>query len=328
MTWTTLLLRIYAKAHKERNSMKKVGFLGECMIELSGQAFGKMNQSYGGDTLNSAIYLNRLQPNLNPYYLTSVGSDSLSEKLVRLWEEEGINTSSVLVDAQHSTGLYQISVDQCGERTFSYWRQNSAASNLMKHPDFRTVAETIDQLDILYLSGISIAILPEEDKVALVSTLQEAKQKGVTLVFDSNYRSRLWETPEQAQHWYKQVLPLCSYALITFDDEMLLWGDEELDDAVSRITALGVDKFVLKLGSEGCVFYEHGNKTLIPTKPIDNVVDTTSAGDSFNAGFLCGIANGLPYTECCQIGNQLAGVVIQYPGAIIPKSQTDKLKRD
>lgn len=308
--------------------MKKIGFLGECMVELSGQAFGSMNQSFGGDTLNSAIYLNRLQPNLNPYYLTSVGSDSLSEKLVQLWEGEGINTSSVLVDVEHNTGLYQISVDQCGERTFSYWRQNSAASNMMKHPDFGVVAGTINQLDILYLSGISIAILPEEDKTALLSTLKEAKQKGLTLVFDSNYRPRLWESTEHAQHWYKQVLPLCSYGLITFDDEMLLWGDKKLGDAVSRITALGVDKFVLKLGSEGCVFYENGNETLIPTNPVDNVVDTTSAGDSFNAGFLCGVANGLPYTECCQLGNQLAGVVIQHPGAIIPKSQTDKLTRD
>lgn len=308
--------------------MKKIGFLGECMIELSGQAFGNMVQGFGGDTLNSAIYLNRLLPEVRPYYLTAVGDDALSQEMVERWEKEKINISAVLKDTEHNTGLYQISVDECGERTFSYWRQNSAASNMMMHPDFNNVKSTINQLDILYLSGISVAILPEKGKATLLSTLKEAQQQGVRLVFDSNYRPGLWESQQQAQQWYKQILPLCSYALITFDDEILLWDDQKIGDAVERIMALGVDKFVLKLGVEGCVFYEDGKKTSIPTQPVANVVDTTSAGDSFNAGFLCGVVSNLPYKECCQIGNKLAGTVIQYPGAIIPKAQTDKLIRD
>lgn len=307
--------------------MQKIAFLGECMVELSGQAFGTISQGFGGDTLNSAIYLSRLAENVSPFYITSIGSDRLSQQLVELWEAEGIDTSLVLKDADNNTGLYQISVDEQGERTFTYWRKGSAASQMVKHPSFNLIGDAILAMDIVYLSGISVAILPEEDKQQLLEVLTRAKRHGVKIIFDSNYRPKLWDSEQHARDWYKKVLPLCDHALITFDDEVLLWQDEQLSDAVERIQSCGVTSFVLKLGSEGSALFENGKLHYVPTTKVDYVVDTTSAGDSFNAGFIYGLVKNLPYKECCRVGNELAGLVIQHHGAIIPKPITDTLKK-
>ncbi len=113
--------------------MKKIALIGECMIELSGQPFGQMTQSYGGDTLNTAVYLSRLNPDLKPAYITALGEDSISQHMAEKWQVEGIDTQYVLIDPAHPTGLYMIQLDDAGERSFAYWRRQSAASQLLKH---------------------------------------------------------------------------------------------------------------------------------------------------------------------------------------------------
>ncbi|UJF17710.1 sugar kinase [Vibrio sp. SS-MA-C1-2] len=314
--------------------MKKVGFIGECMIELNGQAFGEMKQHFGGDTLNSAVYLHRLDPTIKPYYITAVGNDELSQQLVSLWQQEGIDTSLTLLDQHHQTGLYQISLDVEGERTFSYWRKQSAASQLLQHPDFSNVKKALFELDYLYLSGISVAIFSNSDKLLFVELLKSLHQAGVKIVFDSNYRAKLWDSPQQAQFFYQQIIPLCEYALITFDDEIELWGDKKITDATERLQKLGLNKFVLKLGAGGCQYFsviKEGNQNRLqsmdfPTDKVSHVVDTTSAGDSFNAGFICQLLRENSPEKGCQLGNQLAGLVIQHKGAIIPQSVTDTVK--
>lgn len=305
--------------------MKKIALLGECMIELNGEPFGNMLQTYGGDTLNTATYLARISraENLEVRYVSALGTDKLSQGMITRWQEDGINTNWVLRDETRQPGLYLIQLDAQGERTFLYWRNQSAAKYLLQHPDYPRVFDSLSEVDLIYLSGISLAILPKNDRTLLLKQLAKLKTQGVKIAFDSNFRPKLWENLETAQQCYAALLPLVDITLVTFDDEQLLWNDADEQQTLVRLTAHDIPTVVVKQGKIGAILSQNAKQSQITTTPIDNVVDTTSSGDAFNAGFLNGYLQGKPLEICCQQGNLVAGVVIQHKGAIIPKAATE-----
>lgn len=307
--------------------MKKIALLGECMIELNGEPFGNMRQTYGGDTLNTATYLARVSSpqQIKVSYVSALGTDKLSQGMLQHWQADGINTDWVLLDENRSAGLYLIQLDKQGERTFLYWRNQSAARYLLQHKDYTQVLSALQDVDMLYLSGISLAILPENDRTLLIQQLAELKKAGVKIAFDSNFRPKLWDSLEQARNCYQALLPLVDIALVTFDDEEMLWADKNEQETLARLTDFGIPTIIVKQGKCGAIFQHNGEQQFVPTIPVENVVDTTSAGDSFNAGFLAGYLQGKPLEICCQQGNQLAGIVIQHKGAIIDKAATAHL---
>ncbi|PJG83601.1 sugar kinase [Caviibacterium pharyngocola] len=305
--------------------MKKIAILGECMIELNGQPFGEMRQAYGGDTLNTATYLSRISPQaqVEIHYVSALGTDKLSRGMLAHWQADNIKTNTVLLDDAHQPGLYLIQLDQQGERTFLYWRNQSAARYLLKHHDYPQVLAALAQMDMIYLSGISLAILPPEDRETLIAQLTELAEQGVEIVFDSNYRANLWNNAEETRRIYTALLPIVSLALVTFEDEQAVWQDESVQATIDRLSASGVKNIVVKQGKCGAFFRDFsGNQAQVTTVAVDNVVDTTSAGDSFNAGFLNGYLQDKPLDHCCRQGNAVAAVVIQHKGAIITSSAT------
>lgn len=221
--------------------------------------------------------------------------------------------------------MYLIQLDENGERTFLYWRNQSAARYLLQHPDYQKILAKFSDLDMLYLSGISLAILPKSDRLTLIHQLAELKKQGVQIVFDSNYRPALWGDYLEAQCCYKQLLPLVHTALVTFEDEQSLWRDKSVADTLERLSTFGVSTIVVKEGKAGATLKNDKKIVKIPALPIEQVIDTTSAGDAFNAGFLNGYLQGKDLLTCCAQGNELAGIVIQHKGAIIPKIATAHL---
>ncbi|MFQ1048142.1 sugar kinase [Avibacterium paragallinarum] len=308
--------------------MKKIAIIGECMIELNGEPFGNMWQTYGGDTLNTATYLSRASSpkDIEVHYISAMGADKLSQQMIQHWQQDQIHTDSVLIDPNRQAGLYLIQLDKFGERTFLYWRSESAARYLLQHPDYPQVQDKLAEMDMIYLSGISLAILPDADRYALIEQLKQLAAQGVKIAFDSNYRPKLWESIAKTQEIYTALYPLVHLALVTFDDEQALWGDNDPAQSVQRLRELGVKNIVLKQGKAGALFCdEQGNQQNVATTPVTNVVDTTSAGDAFNAGFLNGYLRDKLPQQCCQQGNQVAGIVIQHKGAIIDKNATAHL---
>ncbi|MDO4776162.1 MAG: sugar kinase [Cardiobacteriaceae bacterium] len=303
--------------------MLSIALIGECMIELNGAPFGAMQQTYGGDSLNTATYLARAMAPLartQVHYITALGDDPLSRGMIARWQADGIQTDYVLRDPVRQPGLYLIQVDARGERTFLYWRNQSAARYMLQHPDWPRIEASLPQFDAIYVSGISLAILPPEDRARLIALLARCVQQGgAMLVFDGNYRPKLWQSADETRACYQALLPHVDLALMTFDDEQALWGDVSPEASIARLQAAGVNECVIKLGAEGALYARGEAREAVPTVPVANVVDTTSAGDAFNAGFLAGYAEGKDARECCAMGNRLAGIVIQHKGAIIPK---------
>ena len=298
------------------------------MIELSGNAFSTQTQNFGGDTLNTAVYLSRLLPHLSPYYITALGLDEYSSLMLQAWESEGINCSLVLRDTERLPGLYSINIDNAGERSFYYWRERSAAKYMCQHLMFTPNIAKFMDADIVYLSGISLAILPIHDRGILLDTLAILKRHGATIITDSNYRPKLWKDKIDAKFWLDSLYRLSDIALVTGDDEELLLDIENTQSQkiADRLHELGVGQVVVKLGEEGAMWsIKNGDAGYVNGESVEKVVDTTAAGDSFNAAYIAAYSQGSSMAESCSWGNRLAAQVIQHKGAIIPISQIQTL---
>jgi 2-dehydro-3-deoxygluconokinase len=297
-----------------------VALLGECMLELQGEAFGAMRQSFGGDTLNTAVYLARAgaAQGLRVSYATGLGTDALSDGLLARWADEGLALELVRRMPGRMPGLYQIQVDARGERTFFYWREHSAARAYFE-TELTPLEAQAETLDVLYFSGISLAILPPAGRERLLALAASLRERGAQVVFDNNYRPRLWPDADTARHWYERTYALCSTALLTLDDEQALRGLDE-DAALSAAATLPVLEVVVKRGAAPTCVRQLGQAwQQVPTVPVAQVVDTTAAGDSFGGAYLAARLGGATPAQAAAAGNALAAQVIQHRGALMPR---------
>ncbi|MBB5189910.1 2-dehydro-3-deoxygluconokinase [Silvimonas terrae] len=300
---------------------KTIAIIGECMVELQRQP-GGLAYRFGGDTLNTAVYMAR-QLKGRPFavaYLSALGTDSLSDEMVAAWQAEGIHTQLVQRLADKLPGIYLIETDDTGERTFHYWRKDAAARYWLHGPQTPQVLAALQEADVVYLSGISLAILTPADRDTLFDVLSQCKARGGMIVFDNNYRARLWESPAVAAASYRRMLSLSSLALLTLDDEVALYGEADVETTIARTRALGVAEIVIKRGGAASVVATDALRLEVAPVPVTPVVDTTAAGDSFAAGYLAARLQGLAPGPAMQAAHKLAGAVIQHPGAIIPLS--------
>lgn len=300
-----------------RSKPQKIACMGEVMIELIAQDNGKAKIGVAGDTYNTAVYLSRLSnpSQLQVSYLTALGTDHFSAQIVSEIEAHGICSSNIEKRDGRMPGLYAINTDEHGERSFSYWRGESAARTLFQEP-CTIKPDVLMEFDYVYMSGISMAILPRETRSRLIGFLSQYKKNGGKLVFDSNYRPRLWEDVETAQTVTMQMWSLTDIALPSMDDEMQLFGDRDEHAILKRLVKAGVKTGALKRGLAGP--YPIGeNVTRQTYTPVTNVVDTTAAGDSFNAGFMLEFALGKSLEAAMLKGHELASRVIRQKGAII-----------
>lgn len=296
----------------------KIAFFGECMLELNGTALGAMRQGYGGDTFNTAVYLARCGGTaIQVWYATALGDDALSQALRQRWAQDGLHLDLVRTLPGRLPGLYQIAVDAQGERSFSFWRDHSAARDYFDTPETPLEARA-QEWDAFYFSGISLAILPPEGRERLFALAQCLRQRGAKVVFDNNYRASLWPQRALAQANFQRALAMADIVLITADDHQALFELPSLEAAVQAAQALDNPEVVIKRGAAPTLV-RCGNSPWhsIAVQAVAQVVDTTAAGDSFAAGYLSRRLRGVAPEQAAQFGNQLAGRVIQHHGAII-----------
>jgi 2-dehydro-3-deoxygluconokinase len=315
--------RAIAKQHGSK-MVKRPGSLlcvGECMMELARGADGRFALAFGGDTFNTAIYAARM--GMKSAYATSLGDDPYSDGIVAQAESENVDTSLITRRQGVMPGLYLIETKQ-GERTFYYWRDHSPARTLFEQDEAaRRIATFVQSTDVVYFSGITLSIYSPAGLDVFERTLRNARKAGAKIAFDSNYRGRGWrDDSERARNTFKRFLALCDIALPSLDDEQTLWGDKDASASIERLVALGVPEIVVKAGADGAYFIENGS--IAHVRPPERVtpIDTTAAGDSFNAGYLARRAANATQRDAIDGAHQLAGIVIRYPGAIAPREAT------
>lgn len=294
------------------------------MLELSILADGGCRLSWGGDTLNTAVYLARLGVPVD--YLTALGDDPFSETMLEGWRAEGVGTQLVARLAGMLPGLYAIRRDPSGERSFYYWRQNAAARELFRHPDAAAAVERIPGYGWVYLSGITLSLYDPAGRAVLLRQLDRTREHGGKIAFDGNFRPRGWADAATARAAFVQVLERTDLALPSADDERLLWGDDDVHGTVERLRAFGVAEIVVKDGPRGCVLADARSEVTVPARAGVPVVDTTAAGDSFNAGYLAARLRGAAPAEAARAGHELAAAVIGSIGAILPRDRMPPLR--
>ncbi|WP_299826187.1 sugar kinase [uncultured Roseobacter sp.] len=290
--------------------MTRVACIGEAMIELSMQ--GTTAQvGVAGDTLNTAIYLKRAARDVSVDYVTCLGDDPFSEQIRAFIGAQGIGCAAIRTIEGKSPGLYAITTTDAGERSFTYWRSASAARDLFQAGggyDFDLLAG----YDLIYLSGITMAILPHAVRLALIDWLADTP---VRFAYDSNYRPKLWEDRQTAQEVTQALWARADIALPSIDDEMALFEETEADVAARFAAYPGGG--ALKRGETGPLsLADPVDQTYAPAT---RVVDTTAAGDSFNGGYLGALVQGKPQAEALRAGHGCAARVVQHRGAIIPE---------
>jgi 2-dehydro-3-deoxygluconokinase len=285
-------------------------FVGEAMLELSREG-DNWRLGYGGDTLNTAIHLARAGHDVG--YLTAIGSDLLSADLKAKWAAEQLDTSLVLTHPSRSTGLYAISTNSVGERSFAYWRDNSAARAMFGMPEMDAALATADNAELLCFSLISLAVLPPEGREKLLSLAKAVRVRGGKVAFDGNYRPRLWESVDEARKVRDTAIGCADIGLPTLEDETLLSGEADAETVARHWTSLGCAETIIKLGAQGCRLPD---ATILPPPEVLSPIDTSGAGDAFNGGYLAARMNGASMNDAARAGHKLAGWCVMRRGAI------------
>jgi len=297
----------------------RVVAVGEVMIELSRGEDGRFGMACGGDTFNTAVYLARA--GVPTAYATALGDDTYSQRILALAAAESIGTDLVLRTLGRQPGLYVAETDPKGQHRIQYWRDHSPARELFELPDWSHVAEGLLGARLIYFSGITLSLYSNLGLGRFLAVLEMARQKGVRVVFDSNFRPGLWRGDlSRARTICMEALKRVDVALPAFDDEAVLWGDPSPETTVQRLQAFGVGEIAIKNGPGSALVSAAGRQELIPVPETVEPIDTTAAGDSFNAGYMAARLSGQEPAAAAAAGHRLASEKIQHRGAIMPRA--------
>ena len=291
---------------------------GECMLELRSEN-NHFISSYAGDVTNFCIYLKRLSPSASVKFFSAIGEDPLSQKMGAFLLQEAIDTQLIFVSPDKTIGLYIVHTDDLGERTFSYWRSDSAAKRMFSIADTEQLHQVTQSIDYFYFSGITLAILNQQNREKLLAFVSSLRKKGKTIIFDPNFRTKLWQNIEEARAQIAQAYSLTNILLSSCDDEQMLFGRYSLDNTLEHLQSFNIDEIILTNGPNEIVGIYQGNRINVTPEKAKQVVDTTSAGDAFNAGYIAARHAGIKPKIAIKHASMLASQVIGFRGAIIPK---------
>lgn len=290
--------------------------IGECMAEFAPtHSDGEFRLGFAGDTFNTAWYLARCATGATVSYLTTIGNDTISQKMLALMRDSGIDDRFVQISDERTIGLYLISLDR-GERSFSYWRGQSAAKTLADDPAH--LAKAMETADLIYFSGITLAILAPENRATLLGALSNARAAGKTIAFDPNLRPRLWASGRAMTEAIMQGAAVSDIVLPSFEDETAWFNDQTPRITANRYLSAGATTVIVKNGADPVFYAEGYTSGEVPVTPVDTLVDSTAAGDSFNAGIFARRAAGDAWSDGIAYACGLSRSVVQERGALVP----------
>jgi 2-dehydro-3-deoxygluconokinase len=311
------LARGPATAMAEQNS--QVVCVGEVLIEFVRGGDGRFGVASGGDVFNTAIYLARA--GARPALATAVGDDPYSDALVALAAVEGVAGNLMLRVGGRLPGLAAIDTAPDGKRRQYFWRDTAPARDLFELPNWGQVADALLKTKLVYFTGITLSLYSNSAIGRFLAVLEMARQQGVKVAFDGNFRPRGWGGDvTRSRAVFIEALKRVDIALPAYDDEAVLWGDPSPEATVDRLQAFGIAEVVVKNGPNSALVAANGRREFVPVPEVVVPVDTTAAGDGFNAGYLAARLGGKAPSEAAADAHRLAGQVIRHPGALMPRA--------
>ncbi len=302
----------------------RVVAFGECMLELGRTVLGGKSWQLGvaGDSYNVAAYLRRLGADVA--YMTALGTDQFSDDMRAVWAAETVDTALVVSHPKRIPGLYAITLDSAGERSFTYWRGQSAARAFFECSGASTALRAAGSADLLYISGITLSLFTEAERERVAMLAAGVQRRGGKVAFDTNYRVRGWDDTVTARRAIEGFARHADILLPTFSDDQALFADASPAACARRWLALaatggGPGEVVVKLGEAGALVADGAGETPVAAEKVAAVRDTTGAGDAFNAAYLAARLAGLDPVAAARCGARLAARVVQHSGAIIDR---------
>ena len=295
----------------------RLAAVGECMLELRSSDGDSLALGYGGDVFNTALYAARL--GLEVSFFSAVGDDHYSHWLMERWRADGLDCQHVREIAGATPALYSIRTDVAGERSFTYWRSASPFRHWLDRGNYaEALAGALAGYDAIYFSGITLAMLNDGAKRRWLDRVDAFRNDGGLVAFDPNYRPVLWASVEEACFWIDQAYARADLVLPSIEDESSLRGEHDPKALLASLATMPADEVVVKRGTSTCIVFHNERRIDLSIEKAPNAIDTTAAGDSFNAGYLQARLTGLSPDQAARRGARLAAEVVQHPGAIIP----------
>ncbi len=287
--------------------------IGECMIELFSEdpieEADTFTRSLAGDSFNICVAAQRL--GVSAGYITRLGNDPFAPYLLNTWNSLGIDTGHVSV-VEGFNAVHFVALMPNGDREFVYYRSGSAPTTLRPDdldPDYIGAAK------VLHCSGIAQAI-SESARETVLSAARIAKERGLKVSYDPNYRHQLW-SPEELREAASELIPFVDYFLPnSSDDAPALIGSDDPVAMVNHYRDLGVPVVAVTSGEDGAVIGSEDGIIEIPAYSPGGPIDTTGAGDAFNGGFIHGLLNGMSAADAGRLGTATAGLKLRRRGAI------------
>jgi 2-dehydro-3-deoxygluconokinase len=297
--------------------MTRMIAIGECMVELSAAGDALLRRRFAGDAYNTAVYLKRARSQIEVSFLTITGDDPLSGEMRQAWAAEGVRADLAFVDPARRPALYLIEIDERGERRFHYWRSESAARGWFGALQAAGGTTALAGADLVYVSGISLAILPADQRPEAIALLASLPQ-GTRLAFDPNLRPALWASLDEARACVEAMAAIADIILPSRQDLDALFGDPNDRARIERLIGLGAREIAMTAEADDCLVWD-GLQIRALTPPAATAVDTSGGGDSFDGAYLAARLTGSSPEQAAIDGLELAARVVQQRGALIPK---------
>ena len=276
-------------------NMTDIITLGELLIDLTQRGSdengnGEFTAYPGGAPANVAVAASRLGASAG--FIGKVGDDAFGRNLADTLKKDNVDISGLFYDDYQPTTMAIVSVDESGERDFSFYRKPGADTQLTV--DEAVGALSADLPKILHVGSLSMTTSP--GKEACEEAVKYAKDNGSVISYDPNYRAALWDSEEHAIEMMKVLLPYADILKVSDEEMVMLTGTDDFEEGSRILAEYGIGLVMVTLGSDG-VFVRMGSHTAtVPGFSVE-VADTNGAGDTFLGAMLMQIAKGIDGTE-------------------------------
>ena len=287
--------------------------IGEAMIEISNVKNNLYNQSFAGDTLNFCNYLDKKK--LNAFFLSAIGKSEINQSLLDFIKSKNISTKYIKQINQFEVGLYLIKNKDNGEKQFFYWRDESAAKQYFNNIDFINLYKELKNFDYIYFSGITLSIIHVSKLNNFIKLLKLLKSKKIKIVFDFNIRPTRWNK-KNLNNFFDSVLKFVDICFLSGED-MSYWKNKNGIKSYEQIVRkYKIKHSIFRKNAKFTYVFLNKNKYVFKNKLLKKVVDTSGAGDGFNAAYLSNfIANNDPILAL-KAGSTLGSKIVMKKGAI------------
>ena len=305
--------------------------IGEVLIDFVATKPGSyldvpaFQKCFGGAPMNTLVGAARL--GLKTGAITAVGEGPFGKFLIRELQKNGVDTSQVKIKkGMRTTISFVANEPETAERTFIFYRKpwvTGTADSSLSIGDLDL--DYISDANILHVSGFSLSQNPS--RKTILSAVKHARSSDVRVSFDPTLRLDVWNSIRTIRRIYGEILRMSDIATFSREEASFIFGTSDPEKAAAKALRYGIEVVGMKMGAEGAFLQRRtGEKVMLPAFKV-RAVDTTGAGDGWNAGLLVGLIKGWDLRTCLSVANAVGALVVTKHGAITALPYKHELKK-